>query len=392
MSGYPAAGSLPARRAISWPLFAAGGGFALLLIVIVGGLAGGRVGSPSYGTSALALADIPSDYLVAYERAARRFGLDWAILAAIGKLECDHGRSDAAGCDPPGSVNPAGATGPMQFLGSTWRTGTPAIAVPDVGPPTRDTRFGYATDGDGDGLADVWDAADAIAGAARLLAANGAPDDYQSAIYAYNHAGWYVDAVLAKANEYRAIFGVDPSDATLAAVSWAVAHVGRFSYRLGAPTDRGGDVTDMQGRNPAGSTCDCSMYVRWSWAQAGIDVGLTTVQQWTGNGLLPDGDSAAEYRLPRGNPPQPPPPDVPSLVMRGVGGAPPGGYRPGDIIFFGHGEGADGHDALWLGNGLIVQCSSSGGGSNIRALAGYVTPTGWIRWDLRALQWASQAG
>ena len=55
-------------------------------------------------------------------------------------------------------------------------------------------------------------------------------------------------------------------------------------------------------------------------------------------------------------------------------------YRPGDIIFFGHGPGGEGHDALWLGNGQIVQCSSSGDGSNIRPLAGYVAPTGWVRW------------
>ena len=59
---------------------------------------------------------------------------------------------------------------------------------------------------------------------------------------------------------------------------------------------------------------------------------------------------------------------------------PPGGYGPGDIIFFGHGPGGEGHDALWLGDGQIVQCSSSGGGSNIRPLAGYVAPTGWVRW------------
>jgi cell wall-associated NlpC family hydrolase len=107
------------------------------------------------------------------------------------------------------------------------------------------------------------------------------------------------------------------------------------------------------------------MFVRWSMAQAGVDVGLTTVTQWTANGLLPDSETAVST----------------PLVARGVGtDAPAGGYRPGDIIFFGHGAGGEGHDALWLGKGQIVQCSSSGGGSNIRPLAGYVAPTGWVRW------------
>lgn len=340
-------------------------GLALLLLVVIGGLAGGQVGSSSFGPSAVAIADIPANYLAAYQSAATRYGVDWAVIAAIGKVECDHGRNQAAGCNPPGTVNGAGATGPMQFLGSTWRRGTPAMAVPAVGPPTISVGAGYATDGDGDGLADVWNPADAISGAARLLRSNGAPADYRRAIYAYNHAGWYVDRVMAQADEYRGAFAPGATGGARAALTWAVAHVGRFTYSLGPPTDRGGSVQDMQTREPSSSTCDCSMFVRWSMAQAGIDVGLTTVTQWTANGLLPDSETAAAT----------------PLVSRGVGSSsPPGGYRPGDIIFFGHGPGGDGHDALWLGDGQIVQCSSSGGGSNIRPLAGYVAPTGWVRW------------
>jgi cell wall-associated NlpC family hydrolase len=70
-------------------------------------------------------------------------------------------------------------------------------------------------------------------------------------------------------------------------------------------------------------------------------------------------------------------------VSRGVGSdPPPAGYRPGDLIFFGHNDGPNGHVALWLGDGQIVQCSSIGSGSNIRPLAGYVAPTGWVRWKL----------
>jgi cell wall-associated NlpC family hydrolase len=255
----------------------------------------------------------------------------------------------------------------MQFLGTTWRTGTTPMTVPTVGPTTPTTAQGYATDGDHDGLADVWNPADAIAAAARLLQANGAPADYRGAIYAYNHDTSYVDAVLAKADEYRAAFAPGAPTTVLPALAWAVAHVGRFTYNLGPPTDRGGSIQDMRSREPAGTTCDCSMYVRWAMAQAGIDVGLTTSSQWTANGLLPNTDTPADT----------------TAVSRGVGpDAPPGGYRPGDLIFFGHDDGPYGHVALWLSDGQIVQCSSSGGGSNIRALAGYVATTGWVRWRL----------
>jgi NlpC/P60 family len=361
--------AVPLRRggALARPVLIGGAGFALLFIVIVGALAGSRLGEGTFQPSPVAVADIPVDYLVAYQRAAIRYGIDWAILAAIGKIECDHGRLEASGCNPPGTVNGAGATGPMQFLGSTWRRGTPSMAVPTVGPPAASTAAGYAADGDGDGLADVWNTADAITGAARLLRANGAPTDYSRAVFAYNHAGWYVDRVMTKADEYRGQFAPGATGGARAVLTWSVAHVGTFTYSLGPPTDRGGTVQDMQTREPMSSTCDCSMFVRWSMAQAGIDVGFTTVTQWTANGLLPDSETAVST----------------PLVARGVGPDPPAdGYRPGDIIFFGHGAGGDGHDALWLGNGQIVQCSSSGGGSNIRSLAGYVAPTGWLRWRL----------
>ena len=336
-----------------------------LIVVIVGGIVSWPTRSATYAPSPVAIADIPGDYLVLYQQAAARFGIDWAVLAAIGKLECDHGRSRAAGCNPPGTVNRAGATGSMQFLGSTWRAGTPPMTVPAVGPPTTSTAQGYATDGDGDGIADVWNPADAIAGAARLLRANGAPSDYRSAVFAYNPADWYVDAVLGKAKEYRGAFAPGASGDARTVLAWAVARVGRFTYNLGSPTDRGGSVQDMQSREPAGSTCDCSMFARWAFAQAGVDIGLTTSSQWTANGLLPAGATPQET----------------AVVARGVSAVPPpGGYRPADLVFFEVEDGPGGHVALWLGNGQIVHCSSSGGGSNIRPLAGYVAPTGWLRW------------
>jgi cell wall-associated NlpC family hydrolase len=343
------------------------GGLVFLIIVIAGAIAGWQSDTETSAPSSIAIDDIPTDHLALYEQAGARYGIDWAVLAAIGKVECDHGRDQEAGCNPPGTMNGKGATGPMQFLGSTWRAGTPPMTVPFIGPPTTSTSHGYATDGDGDGLANVWDPADAIAGAARLLRANGAPGDYRRALYAFNPSDAYVDAVLAQANEYRADFAPGASVADRIVLLWAVAHVGRLTYNLGPPTDRGGSVQEMQRHEPIGTTCDCSMFTRWAFAQAGIDIGLTTSTQWTANGVLPPGQT----------------PQATALVMRGVGpDHPPVGYEPGDLIFFGIDDGPDGHVALWLGDGMIVQCSASGDGSNIRPLAGYVTPTGWVRWML----------
>src|SRR5215218_61804 len=348
--------------------FVAAGALVLLIAALGGGVAGWPPSTPVLDPSSVAVADIPARSLALYQQSAARYQIDWAVLAAIGKLECDHGRLQAPGCNPAGSMNAAGATGPMQFIGSTWRADTPPMAVPSVGPPTTVSGQGYAADGDGDGFANVWDPADAIAGAARLLRANGAPADYRRAIHAYNPLDTYVAAVLAKANEYRGAFAPGATRGARIVLAWAITHVGRFTYNLGPPTDRGESVQEMRSREPAGSTCDCSMFTRWAFAQAGVDIGLTTSTQWTANGLLPAGASSQQT----------------ALVTRGVGsGPPPGGYQPADLIFFGVNAGPTGHVALWLGNGMIVQCSSSGDGSNIRPLAGYVAPTGWVRWELR---------
>ena len=139
--------------------------------------------SAGLGVSAGAVADIPPAFLRLYVLAAQRYGLDWSILAAIGKVECDHGRDPDPSCMREGAVNAAGAGGPAQFLSSTWAR--------------------YGVDGDGDGTRDRWSPPDAIFAMANYLAASGAPTDYYRAIYAYNHAAWYVAAVLSWAARYR---------------------------------------------------------------------------------------------------------------------------------------------------------------------------------------------
>ena len=148
--------------------------------MVPGGL---LVPAPGGQPSAFAREDIPPAYYALYRAAAARFGLDWTILAAIGRVECDHGRDPAPACTVEGQFNSAGAGGPAQFLVSTWR------------------RYGIsATD---TGVPDMWNPADAIFGMANYLRACGAPGDYPQAIYGYNHAWWYVADVLGWARRYR---------------------------------------------------------------------------------------------------------------------------------------------------------------------------------------------
>jgi hypothetical protein len=73
------------------------------------------------------------------------------------------------------------------------------------GPPS--TWDGYGVDGNRDGRLSPYDPADAIPAAARYLQGTGAPEDYRAALFAYNHADWYVAQVLAKAATYRAAPG-----------------------------------------------------------------------------------------------------------------------------------------------------------------------------------------
>lgn len=116
-------------------------------------------------------------YMELYKTSAETYGFgpDWYILAAVGKVESNHGQN-------PGTSY-AGAMGPMQFIPSTWETS--------------------GVDGNGDGVANVMDPEDAIPAAARYLKAGGAPQDWYRALYSYNHADWYVKKVLAVAEAYR---------------------------------------------------------------------------------------------------------------------------------------------------------------------------------------------
>src|SRR5215213_9289142 len=183
------AAALHHRRRVPGAMLALFGLLAVLLVLVIGVLGaifGLQPAQSGYGPSAAARAEIPAPYLRLYTDAGARYGIDPWILAGIGAVETDHGRSTAPGVRS--GVNTFGCcAGPMQFS--------------IIGTPSSWDRFGV--DGDRDGRLSAYVPADAIPAAARYLRASGAPADYRAALFAYNQADWYVAEVLAKAATFR---------------------------------------------------------------------------------------------------------------------------------------------------------------------------------------------
>jgi Transglycosylase SLT domain len=132
--------------------------------------------------SSCAPSGVPAVLVPIYQRAASAYGLGPqgpSILAAINGIETAFGTNL--------NVSSAGAVGWMQFMPETWA--------------------GYGVDANGDGVKDPYDPEDAIHAAANYLSASGAPADWYNAVFAYNHADWYVAEVLANAQCYGQLNG-----------------------------------------------------------------------------------------------------------------------------------------------------------------------------------------
>lgn len=198
----------PRGRRLSPLLALAGAALALGLVAVLGvivAVTGADLGCLGGGGSAQAAApsrsakqEIPPARLRLYQRAGRRYDLDWTFLASIAAQECDHGTCRG--------TNSSGCAGPMQIA---FVRGSPCS--PGSGPTLWDT---YGVDADRDGEVDVNDPADAIFAAARILRetkgappAGGSYDAYRQAACNYYGAcadayANYADQVMARAVQY----------------------------------------------------------------------------------------------------------------------------------------------------------------------------------------------
>ena len=192
----------------------------------------GSSGIPSALPASMSANGIPALALAAYQRAAALVDaadsacrIDWALVAAIGKVESDHGRYGGNGIDRDGTVRPGiygiplngsnetavvhdtdgggmdrdqtwdRAVGPMQFIPGTWRT--------------------VGVDANGDGRKDPQNITDAATATAVYLCSG--PGDLstdsgaRSAVLRYNQSAAYANQVLALAAGYRGGYTVVPA-------------------------------------------------------------------------------------------------------------------------------------------------------------------------------------
>jgi cell wall-associated NlpC family hydrolase len=223
------------------------------------------------------VADIPPDYCTLYVTAAPNCpGLDWTVLAAIGKVETDHGRSTLPGVHD--GENSAGAGGPMQFLAPTFLLCDEGVRRGNLG----------------------------------------------AAIFAYNHADWYVNMVLEQAGKYAEAAATSvangdcnaiqaPNAVTLAAINYACGQRG-LPYVWGGNGPDGGHAG-----------FDCSGLTKAAYAAAGVTLPRTAQTQFD-----------AGPRVPAGQP-----------------------LLPGDLVFYGT-PGNIHHVGLYIGGGLMINAPTFG--------------------------------
>jgi len=318
----------------------------------------GCTGSTSAVTTALQPApsqegrnSIPADYLQLYQQAGHVFGVSWTLLAGIGEVESNHGRSTLPGVHS--GANPFGAAGPMQIgiggaAGNTWG-GAPVH-------PATEPVSGVATDFNHNGSASVYEPADAIAGAAKFLLQHGVLTNPSGAIFDYNHLASYVQAVLHWAGAYAggaftvAVAAPSPEQCNNSGpvsdqvANRAVATVIAYArQQIGKPYLWGGTGPDA---------FDCSGLMMMAYRAAGIDIPRTSEEQWVWGPRVP-----------------------------------PGHEQPGDLVFFAGSDGtttAPGHVALVIGHGLMIEAYATGFPIRIApygpgGAAGDTNPVGFTR-------------
>jgi peptidoglycan DL-endopeptidase CwlO len=341
---FPSAGRVAAAVVIGLAVLLVTG-LALIPMAAVGGgsmffAAGNNCpGNPTgsamqSAVSSTAGRSIPANYLAAYKQFGAQYGVPWPVLAGIGEVESNDGRSNLPGVHS--GSNAFGAAGPMQIgiggaAGNTWG-GAPVH-------PASEAAAGVATDANGDGVASVYDPADAIAGAAKYLVAHGVQGNISAAIFAYNHLDSYVQTVLYWAGIYSTggflvsqVNSLSAPDCLTSAEQVAPPNqtiaiiIAYAQAQLGKPYLWGGTGPDA---------FDCSGLMLMAYRAGGITIPRTSQAQYAWG---------------------------PKIAASQA--------QPGDLVYFAGSDGtvaAPGHVGLVIGKGMMVEAYATGFPIRIRS-------------------------
>jgi hypothetical protein len=220
----------------------------LIALVLGAAVLLGSSSGASCGTSATVGSlgkGVPKDLVPIYQQAAAKYRLGQrgpAMLASINWNETSFGTNTD-------NNTGSGAMGWMMFMPETWAA--------------------YGVDGNGDGTKDPYNKWDAIFAAAGYLAASGAPKDWYGAVFAYNHADWYVQRVFEDAERFEGNGGEVVVAAGSEACAASVTAPNEAVAKMVAEADRinGLELTYLRGGShgltptPPNGPFDCSSAV-----------------------------------------------------------------------------------------------------------------------------------
>ena len=253
-------------------------------------------------------------------------GIDWSLLAGIGRVESNHGRYGGAVLNPDGTATPRilgpaldgvqfayiadsdggqwdgdtrydRAMGPMQFIPTTWRA--------------------YAVDADGNGTTDPFDIDDVALAAANYLCTAGGDlrtdAGQRRAVFAYNHSDSYVNQVLALARAYAS--GIPVADLPLVGNTTGAVPAPDWSGIPAAPGPAIG-VRDRTSSPPEQTTAYAPQSARPTEPPA------SPRPPTPGPRAQPPATGSDSGPAPQGAPPPPPPGQAPPATAPGQPPAP----------------------------------------------------------------------
>jgi hypothetical protein len=296
---------------------------------------------------------IPTPYVAYYKAAGAKYGISWSLLAGVGEVESEHGRSELPGVSS--GENAAGAAGPMQFLSGTWE-------MYRVDGPEYDPKLPGDHMGKTDGKKDRWDPADAIPSAARYLRHLGAATDPRNALliyggYANNPSSNYPDKVFSWATKYAGgNFSLDDKNYAGFSCGASDSTASEFGERIIEDAEKwlgtryvwgGGDI-----HGPSKGGFDCSGLV------------LFAVYDASGGQIKLPHFAASQQRDPRGK-----------RVSRSE-------LQPGDLVFFtAAGETDAHHVGIYVGGGKMVNAPHTGAVVRVEAI-GWKEFSGGVRFTM----------